>query len=122
MAPARKRQPESEPDGLAARAVPVEHAVEQAAQRFDLLSEPTRLRILLLLDQAGEMNSAELHQALALSQPAVGTDLKKLRLGRLVESRRAGTSLHYRLASSDVHDFVRLARRLVEASQGRGEH
>src|SRR5437588_6264250 len=118
MPPARKRTPKGEADGHAAESASAERSLEQAAQLFDLVAEPTRFRILLLLDQAGEMNVTELHQAFGISQSSASTHLKMLRLGRLIESRQAGRYVKYRLASPAVRDFLRLACRLVETAEG----
>ncbi len=90
------------------------HSVEQAAQLFDLLSDPTRLRILLLLDQQGEVTVTGLCHELNISQSGVSTQLKKLRLGRLVESRRDGHFAYFRLTSDAACDLLRLGYRLVE--------
>lgn len=63
-----------------------------------LMSEPTRLRILYALDRVDEVCVGDLALALGLSDDAVSYALRLLRTARLVESRRCGRSVVYRLA------------------------
>ncbi len=79
-----------------------------------MLSDPTRLRIVLLLDQEGEATVTGLCHELGISQSAVSTQLMKLRLVRLVEMRRDGHFAHFRLTSDAACDLLRLGCRLVE--------
>jgi ArsR family transcriptional regulator len=64
---------------------------------FSLLADPTRLRCAVLLQREGELCVCELVHALDLSQPKVSRHLAVLREGGLVEDRRAGQWVHYRL-------------------------
>ena len=60
-----------------------------------LLSDPTRMRLLALLD-CEELTVAELSSVLGLAQPRVSTHLAKLKDAGLVRDRRAGVSAYYR--------------------------
>ncbi len=60
-----------------------------------LLSDPTRVRLLALLERE-ELTVAELAAVLHLAQPRVSTHLAKLREAGLVRDRRAGVSAYYR--------------------------
>jgi ArsR family transcriptional regulator len=62
-----------------------------------LLADPTRLRCVVLLQQEGELCVCELVQALDLPQPKVSRHLALLREAGVVEDRRAGQWVHYRL-------------------------
>jgi ArsR family transcriptional regulator, arsenate/arsenite/antimonite-responsive transcriptional repressor len=69
------------------------------------MGEESRLRILLLLEQAGELSVADLSAALELPQPKVSRHLSRLRLAGWVKDRRwRGFSL-YRvvLQPGDTH-------------------
>jgi DNA-binding transcriptional ArsR family regulator len=83
---------------------------------FRLLGDPTRLRIALVLADAGEMHGRALEGRLGLSQPSVSTHLKWLRRGGLVESRQEGQHHYHRLATSVVANLLRLA---CEAEEGK---
>ncbi len=78
----------------------------EATQLFKILSDPTRLRVLMLLLQEGELCVCELTHALALSQPKISRHLAVLRESGIVSDRRAGTWVHYRLAD-DLPEWVR---------------
>lgn len=67
---------------------------------FKALADGTRLRILGLL-VGGEVCVCEIHDALKLPQPTVSRHLAYLRRAGLVETRREGLWIHYRLASLD---------------------
>ena len=60
-----------------------------------LLSDPTRVRLLALLERE-ELTVAELSAILRLAQPRVSTHLAKLKEAGLVRDRRAGVSSYYR--------------------------
>lgn len=60
-----------------------------------LLADPTRVRLLALLDRE-ELTVAELAAVLHLAQPRVSTHLAKLKEADLVRDRRAGVSAYYR--------------------------
>lgn len=62
-----------------------------------LLSDPTRLRCLMLLQQEGELCVCELTWALDDSQPKISRHLAALRDARLVLDRREGQWIHYRI-------------------------
>lgn len=63
-----------------------------------LLSDPTRVRLLALLERE-ELTVAELSAVLRLAQPRVSTHLAKLKEAGLVRDRRAGVSAYYRINS-----------------------
>lgn len=67
---------------------------------FKLLSDPTRLRIVLLLHSKGELCVCELVEALDDSQPKISRHLAQLRAsGLLIDSRR-GQWVYYDLADN----------------------
>ena len=70
----------------------------QPESLFDILSDPTRLRALMLMQSAGEVCVCELTFALNESQPKISRHLALMREAEIVESRREGTWMHYRLS------------------------
>lgn len=70
-----------------------------ASQHFRLLSDSTRLRLLMLVDQE-ELSVAELAAITQLAQPRVSTHLAKLKEAGLVIDRREGVSVYYRMATT----------------------
>lgn len=75
--------------------------VVEAVQLLRLLSDPTRLRLLGLL-QSGPMNVTTLCQKLDLAQPTVSHHLGLLRSLKLVSNRRDGKQVFYSLNSDTV--------------------
>ncbi len=63
---------------------------------FKLLSDRTRVSILQLLSD-GERNVTKLCEALRLPQPTVSHHLGLLRVNKLIDNRREGKQIFYRL-------------------------
>ena len=80
---------------------------ESVAQVFKVLADPTRMRIVYALSQR-EWCVCELAGGLGLEQPAVSHQLRTLRLLRLVTTRRAGTTVFYRLADAHILAVLQL--------------
>jgi ArsR family transcriptional regulator len=64
---------------------------------FRLLADTTRLRVVMLLQHAGELCVCELTHALDLSQPKISRHLAHLRSGGLLLTRRNGLWMYYRI-------------------------
>ncbi|MFA8438815.1 ArsR/SmtB family transcription factor [Pueribacillus sp. YX66] len=71
-----------------------EETLYLVSQTFKALSDPTRIRILVLLSQK-ECSVNEIAHTLSLSQSSVSHQLRLLKNLRLVKFRREGTSLYY---------------------------
>lgn len=70
--------------------------LDQLASLFQLLSDRTRLRILLLLAE-GERNVTSLCDSLNLPQPTVSHHLGLLRIRNVIGNRRDGKQVFYSL-------------------------
>ncbi|CAJ1583900.1 metalloregulator ArsR/SmtB family transcription factor [[Mycobacterium] wendilense] len=75
-------------------------------QRFDLLSDPGRLEILLGLHRAPGICVGDLASALNRSENAVSQALRLLRQQGWVSSTRIGRQVSYRLEDATVHDLL----------------
>lgn len=64
---------------------------------FQILGDPTRLRILALLAARAELCVCDFTRVLKLSQPMISRHLAQLRAAALVSDRRDGVWIHYRL-------------------------
>ena len=83
--------------------VPGEEAIHRAVETASLLANPTRLRILAALapDQAEpdpRLCVCDLAYVVAASETATSHQLRALRLAGLVEQRREGRLVYYRLS------------------------
>ena len=80
---------------------------------FKQLSDTTRLRCLALMISEGELCVCELTHALHLSPPKISRHLAQLRESGVVQSRRAGHWVHYRIHE----DLPAWAARVIQAMQ-----
>ena len=69
-------------------------------EAFKAFADPTRLRILGLL-AGGEICVCNIHECLGIPQPTASRHLAYLRKKKLVETRKDGLWVHYRLAALD---------------------
>ncbi|HEX2747218.1 MAG TPA: metalloregulator ArsR/SmtB family transcription factor, partial [Verrucomicrobiales bacterium] len=95
--------------------------VPSILESLRLLSEPTRLRLLLLLDRA-ELTVAELQEILSMKQSRISTHLALLKNAALVQVRRAGKNSLYSFdpRGAGLRDVLREgAEELPEARRDR---
>jgi ubiquinone/menaquinone biosynthesis C-methylase UbiE/DNA-binding transcriptional ArsR family regulator len=92
-----------------------------------LLADPTRLRLLLLLEQE-ELSVAELQDVLGMGQSRISSHLAQLKRAGVVEDRRAGKNVYYGLTNGQrldpqrvkVSELTRaLAREMPETKRDR---
>jgi ArsR family transcriptional regulator, lead/cadmium/zinc/bismuth-responsive transcriptional repressor len=74
--------------------------------RFDLLSDPNRLEILLTLHRVPGICVGDLASALGRSENAVSQALRVLRQQGWVKSTRVGRQVSYELEDHTVHDVL----------------
>ena len=86
-------------------ALPLEQA-ELAAEVFRMLADATRVRLLWAMLDA-ELSVNELADLVGKPGPSVSQHLAKLRLARLVSTRREGTQVFYRVENDHVARLVR---------------
>ena len=85
------------------------------AALFRTLGHPARVRILELL-RDGEHSVGALQEALGLDSGGTSQHLAALRRIGLVESRKEGTSVFYRVADPRVLDLLDIGRALIARS------
>lgn len=82
----------------------------QIADVFALLSDPSRVRILFALLEAGEMCVCDLAEMVQMSSSALSHALRLLRTAGVVAHRRDGRMMRYRLADSHVRLLLDVTR------------
>jgi DNA-binding transcriptional ArsR family regulator len=87
---------------MSAAAAAMEQHAADAAAMLRLLASERRLIVLCTLIAEGESPVGRLAERAGLSQPAMSQHLAKLREDGLVATRRAGTTIHYRIADPRV--------------------
>jgi DNA-binding transcriptional ArsR family regulator len=105
---ARKLKDSAEAGGDLATMPPEipERAVQDLSQVFKLLSDETRLRILLNLAREGELHVTDLCERVNQDQPAVSHHLALLRVSGLIEARRAGKFNFYSLRADRFGELL----------------
>ena len=83
-----------------AKPTPKVKDLEALTRVYAALADPTRLRILSLLGD-GEICVCHLHASLGVPQPTASRHLAYLRKAGLVEARRDGIWMHYKMAALD---------------------
>lgn len=93
--------------------------LDDLVQVFKLLSDATRLKILVDLLHRPELHVRALCDRLGQSQPAVSHHLALLRVAGLLECRREGKHNYYRLARQRWQGLVAAVFRQVEPEERR---
>ena len=92
--------------------------VELAVEVFGMLADATRVRIVLGLQDAGELSVNSLAGLVGKSPAAVSQHLAKLRLARIVSTRQEGQKVFYRLENEHASRLVADAIFQAEHSLG----
>ena len=83
--------------------------IDDSTRLFQAFADPTRLRLLNLM-RGGERCVCELTEALDTSQPKISRHLAALRRSGLVQARKEGLWVYYRLTKPTK----KLHRRLID--------
>jgi DNA-binding transcriptional ArsR family regulator len=100
-----------------ASVLPAEEAA-RLASLLSLMADPVRSRILDALDLVGELCVGDLALVLGATEDAVSYGLRLLRTAGLVQSRKAGRVVYYRLATNFPEPLLEhCLRQLVQLSR-----
>jgi len=102
----------SDPAPQPARQEPI-YAVK--AEFFRVLGHPARVRILELL-RDGEKSVGELQAELRLDSSGTSQHLGVLRRQGVLESRKEGTSVYYRMRDPRTSELLEVARQILTSS------
>jgi DNA-binding transcriptional ArsR family regulator len=91
------------------------------AKLFNGFANSTRLSILVLLTQRGEMKVGELVEELGAPQPRISDHLRCLSWCGYVQVRRAGRNAYYSIADERVLQMVELGEALLRDNLDRVE-
>lgn len=84
------------------------------ADLFKALAHPSRIRILELLGD-GEKSVGELQLGLGVEGSSVSQQLAILRMKDLVDTRKVGNVIHYRIRDRQVNSLLEVARQIFDA-------
>lgn len=85
--------------------------VEDTAHILKCLGHPTRLRILDFLDRAMEATVSEIYEALGISQPVASQHLTTMWDKGILQRRRDGINVHYRIGDPRARTVLDCVRR-----------
>ena len=80
------------------------------ADGFKLLGEPSRIRILFALLEAGELCVCDLAAVVGVTETVVSHSMRLLRSAGIVANRRDGRVIYYRLDDDHIQMLLDLSR------------
>lgn len=86
-------------------------AILRCAKEFDMVSDPTRLKICYLLCRHKELSVGEVADVVGVSISAVSHSLRKLKKTNIVEDRRDFRHVYYQLKKSP---FVKILKEQLQ--------
>ena len=81
------------------------------AEFFKALSHPARIKIIETLG-SDELSVTELQDHLGIESSSVSQHLSVLRHKNIVETRKAGTTVYYRVRDPEIIELLDVARRI----------
>lgn len=89
--------------------LPDSEEIQGLADQFKLLADPTRLRMILVLLEAGELCVGDLAAVTDSTESATSHQLRVLRAAGLVSYRKEGRVVFYRLADTHIRLLLDVA-------------
>lgn len=97
-------------------AMPSDEQVAEMGARFKVISEPSRLKILLALAQ-GELCVEHITDAVGGNQSAVSHQLKILKDNKVIKSRRSGQNVLYSVSDWHVLTMINVAKEHLDCNE-----
>ena len=110
-----RRSPSAPPADPGAGHVRSDPVYVVKAQLFRVLGHPLRIRILELL-RDGERTVGDLQAELELDSSGTSQHLAALRQQGVLDSRRAGTSVYYRIRDPRISELLALAKQILTSA------
>lgn len=82
-----------------------ERAVDDLADFFKILGDPTRMKILFALG-AADLCVTEIAELLDMNHSAISHQLRLLSRSRLIKSRKSGKNVYYTLIGKQIRDIL----------------
>jgi len=82
-------------------------ALVQCAKEFNMVGDPTRLKICYLLCYHKELSVGEIAEIIGVSISAISHTLKKLQKAEVVENRRDFRNVYYQLKKSPLAEMLK---------------
>lgn len=88
--------------------LPTEDNIVDMSEIFKLLGDPSRMRIVAAL-RIKELCVGDLSALMEISQSGVSHQLRLLKKGRIVKTRRDGKMIYYSIDDDHIHDLLKIA-------------
>ncbi|GIW61749.1 MAG: transcriptional regulator [Patescibacteria group bacterium] len=82
-------------------------AILACAREFNMVGDPTRLKICYLLCRHKELSVSEIAEVVGVSISAVSHTLRKLKKANMVESHRKSRTVYYQLKNRGIVNILR---------------
>lgn len=79
----------------------------EAAQILRVLAHPVRLCIVKGLLDKGECNVSYMQSCLSEPQSTISQHLQKLKMAGIIESRRSGLEIYYKVSNDRVRELIK---------------
>nr|WP_282730821.1 metalloregulator ArsR/SmtB family transcription factor [Methanobacterium alcaliphilum] len=86
--------------------MPDQEKLENQSNVFKAISDPTRLKILYLL-QEGELCVCEINTALEKPQSTISHHLTVLKSSGFIKGRKEGVWIHYKLSNPSIIELIK---------------
>lgn len=96
--------------------MPSDEKITEMGARFKVISEPSRLKILLALEQ-GELCVEHITEAVNGNQSAVSHQLKILKDNKVIKSRRDGQNVLYSISDWHVLTMIGVAKEHLNCNE-----
>lgn len=93
-------------ESIRARRLLAASQTRRLALLFKVLANDTRLRLLHILIKSGELSVNDLAESLGMKPQAVSNQLQKLATQHVVESRRDGNLIYYRVVDPCITSLL----------------
>ncbi|MFO7665032.1 MAG: metalloregulator ArsR/SmtB family transcription factor [Desulfobacterales bacterium] len=91
---------------IAAEKIPESRIIDSLSEIFKSLSDPTRLKIVIALS-ACELCVCDIAAVCKISESAISHHLKTLRMLKIVQFRKEGKIVYYRLDDEHVNSLIK---------------
>jgi ArsR family transcriptional regulator len=96
--------------------MPSDEQIAEMGARFKVISDPSRLKILLALS-GGELCVDHITEAVDGNQSAVSHQLKILKDNKIIKSRRSGKNVLYEVSDWHILTMIGVAKEHLECSE-----
>lgn len=92
--------------------------IERVAKILKVLSHPTRIKIIYLLSQQGEISRAQLDNRMAVGRGSIANHLFSMSSKGIIHSKRRGREVYYTLEDPAFTEWLTVALQVGQKHRG----